>query len=419
MLMFTRPGRIAVPRSLRALTTIDHDAECRPQDVGMSEDGVRRIWRAVESLYRGGLQPAITLVIRRHGRIVMKRALGAVSGNLPGDDGPLAPLQPDSPICLFSASKAISALLLHKLIEQGRLRLEDRIADFIPDFAQCGKGRVTVRQLLGHRAGIPDIPHIDPKPELLLEWDEIVRLLCEAKPFDPDFDKQAYHALTAGFIVGELLRRITGRELPELLREWIAEPLDCRYMTYGLAREHRHLSPRNACTGIPPVWPLTRMAKQVLGVPFSAAVEASNAEAFYDAVVPAGNIWATADETSRVFQMLLNGGHYNGRQLFKPETVRGMTARVGRSWQFDRTLGLPMPFSAGFMLGSDPVGLYGPGSGQAYGHIGFMTVICWADPARDISVALLNTGKSLSPSALLGAVRVVGAIGQACPKSGA
>ncbi|AXQ28932.1 class A beta-lactamase-related serine hydrolase [Solimonas sp. K1W22B-7] len=415
MLMYLRPGRIAVPRDLRPLTAIDHAAECRPQDVGMTEDGVNRIWRSVESLYRSGLQPAITLVIRRHGRIVMKRALGAVSGNGPGDSSPLVPLQPDAPICLFSASKAISALLLHKLIEQGKLRLEDRIADTIPEFAQCGKGRVTVRQLLGHRAGIPDLPHVDPKPELLLEWDEIVRLLCEAKPFDPDFDKQAYHALTAGFIVGELLRRITGRELPELLREWIAEPLGCRYMTYGLAAADRAKAPRNACTGITPVWPLTRLAQQVLGVPFDAAVEASNADAFYDAVVPAGNIWATADETSRVFQMLLNGGTYDGRRLFKPETVREMTTRVGRSWQFDHTLGIPMPFSPGFMLGANPVGLYGLNSGQAFGHIGFMTVICWADPARDISVALLNTGKSLSPSGFLRVTQVVGAIGSACP----
>ncbi|HSW13276.1 MAG TPA: serine hydrolase domain-containing protein [Solimonas sp.] len=414
MLMFTRPGRIAVPDDLRSLSRIDHAAECRPQDVGMTDEGVRKIWRSVEALYGTGLQPAITLVIRRHGRIVMKRAIGALRGNLPGEGAPPTPLSPDAPICLFSASKAISALLLHKLIEQGELSLEDRIADTIPEFAQRGKGRVTVRQLLGHRAGIPDIPHVDPSPDLLLRWDEIVRLLCEAEPFDRHFDRQAYHALTAGFIVGELLRRKTGRELPELLREWIAEPLGCRYMTYGLSAADREHSPRNACTGMAPMWPLTRIAKQVLGVPFDAAVEASNADAFYQAVVPAGNICATADETSRVFQMLLNGGIYEGRRVFKPETVASMITRVGRPFQLDRTLGIPMPFSAGFMLGGDPVGLYGLKSGRAFGHIGFMTVITWADPARDISVALLNTGKTLSPEGLLRATQVVGAIGSAC-----
>ncbi len=408
-------ARIAVPRELSAITEIDYSAECQPADVGMTRAGVDRIWHAVEGFYRSGLQPAITLVVRRHGRIAMKRAIGATDGNLPGESGPHVPLSPDSPICLFSASKAISSLLVHKLIEQGKLRLDDCIADYIPEFSAKGKGCVTVLQLLAHRAGIPDIPHIDPKPELLHEWDEIVRLLCEAEPFDPNFDAQAYHALTAGFIAGELVRRVTGRELPELLREWIAEPLGCRYMTYGLSADQRAHSPRNVCTGITPVWPLTVIAKHVLGVEFEAAVEFSNADAFYDSVVPAGNIWASADDASRVFQMLLNHGEFEGRQVFKPETVAEMIRPVGRRFQFDRTLGLPLRFSAGFMLGGHPVGLYGINSRRAYGHIGFMTVICWADPARDISVALLNTGKSVSPAGLIHVARTVHAINRACP----
>jgi CubicO group peptidase (beta-lactamase class C family) len=382
----------------------------------MTTAGVERIWSAVEGFYRSGLQPAITLVIRRNGRIVMKRALGAAGGNGTDEEMSPVPLDPDAPICLFSASKAISALLVHKLVEQGRLSLDDTIADYIPEFAAHGKDRVTVRQLLSHRAGIPNLPHADPSPEMLHHWDQIVQMLCEAKPFDPDFDAQAYHALTAGFIAGELVRRITGRELSELLREWIAEPLGCRYMRFGLSPQDRAQAPRNVSTGIPPVWPLSVIARHVLGVSFEAAVEASNADAFYDSIVPAGNIWASADDTSRVFQMLLNGGTFDGVQVFKPETVAEMIKPTGRPWQFDRTLGIPLRFSTGFMLGGDPVGLYGLRSAQAFGHIGFMTVIAWADPARDISVALLNTGKSVSPSGFLRVVQLVHAITKACPR---
>lgn len=408
-------ARIEVPRDLGTVTEIDYSAECQPQDVGMTRAGVNRIWHAVENFYRSGLQPAITLVLRRHGKIVMKRAIGATDGNLPGESGPMVPLSPDAPICLFSASKAISSLLVHKLVERGDIKLDDRIANYIPEFAARGKQSVTVLQLLAHRAGIPDLPHHDPKPELLHQWDEIVRLLCEAEPFDPNFDAQAYHALTAGFIAGELVRRVTKRELPELLREWIAEPLGCRYMTYGLSANQRAHSPRNVCTGMRPVWPLTVIAEHVLGVSFEAAVEGSNDDAFYDSVVPAGNIWASADDTSRVFQMLLNRGEFEGRQVFKPETVEEMIKPVGRPFQFDRTLGIPLRFSTGFMLGGQPVGLYGINSRRAYGHIGFMTVICWADPVRDISVALLNTGKSVSPAGLIGVARAVHAINRACP----
>lgn len=414
-LTITRGWRVPVPDDLRPLTRIDHAAECPPQEVEMTAEGVARIWSAVEALYRTGLQPAMTLVIRRHGRIVMKRALGACSGNTPGEDGPIVPLDPDAPLCLFSASKAISSLLVHKLIEDGRLRMQDRIADYIPEFAQHGKEAVTVRQLLAHRAGIPDIPHIDPTPELLRDWNEIVRLLCEAEPFERNFEAQAYHALTAGFIGGELVRRITGRELPELLREWIAEPLGCRYMTFGLSPELRAHSPRNVCTGIPPVWPLSTIARHVLGVPFEAAVEASNADAFYESVVPAGNIWASAEDTCRVFQMLLNRGSFDGVHVFRPQTVTEMIRPVGRPYQFDHTLGIPIRFSPGFMLGGSPAGLYGPRSRLAYGHLGFMTVLCWADPLRDISVAFLNTGKTVSPTGLLRAAQVVNAIARACP----
>ena len=74
-------------------------------------------------------------------------------------------------------------------------------------------------------------------------------------PFDPDFGKQAYHALTVGYIAGELVRRIGKIELRDALREWIAEPLGCQYLTYGMAPELRHRLPQNAITGPRPVWP--------------------------------------------------------------------------------------------------------------------------------------------------------------------
>lgn len=406
--------RVRVPRDLSEVSHIDHAAECDPQQVGMSEQGVLRIWSAVEHLYRSGLQPAVTLVLRRHGQVVMKRSIGGLRGHLSNDEGPFEALTPDTPISLFSASKSIAALLLHKLSESGQLHLHDRIADHIPEFAAAGKGRVTVRDLLAHRAGIPGVPHVEPTPELLQRWDEIIALLCAAKPFDRHFERQAYHALTAGFIVGELLRRVTGRELPELLREWLAEPLGLRYLSFGLPPEQRHLAPANVQTGIHPYWPATQYIKRVVGVPFSAAIRASNDEAFLSAVVPAGNIYASADDVSRVFQMLLNGGELDGVRVLKAKTVAEAVRPVG-GIQFDRTLMLPMRYSAGFMLGENPAGLFGLDTRRAFGHLGFMTVLAWADPSRDISVALLNNGKSVEPAALLRTVGVLKAISEACP----
>ena len=412
----TGPRWVSVPEDLGAITQIDAAAECAPWDAGMSTDGVERIWSAVELLYRTATHPAITLVLRRKGKIVLKRAIGCLSGNIPGeDDAPLAPLNPDAPICLFSASKAITALLLHKLVEDGKLRLEDRVCDHIPEFAAHGKDRVTIKQLLAHRAGIPALPIKHPDPALLQHWDALVQLLCYAPPEDPRFEKQAYHALTSGFIVGELVRRAGKIELRDALRQWFAEPLKLGSMSYGLPQAQRAQSPRNAFTGPRPFWPLSMYVQRILGVPFERAVQASNEDGYLSCVVPAGNIYASADDVSRIFQMLLNGGELDGVRVLRPETVADAIKPVGKI-QYDGILMVPMRFSAGFMLGENPFGIFGPRSSRAFGHLGFISVLCWADPQRDISVALLNTGKSVAPAGALAIARLLGAISRSCPR---
>lgn len=408
---------VKVPSDLSSITRIDHAAECRPADAGMNERGIDRIWSGVESLYRTGVHPAMTLVIRRHGKVVMKRAIGCLRGNAPGEasleGGAQIALSPDAPICLFSASKAITALLLHKLVEDGQLSLDDRVAQHIPEFAAHGKGSVTIRQLLAHRAGIPTLPVKHPDPSLLQHWDALVHLLCLAPPFDPRFEKQAYHALTVGFIVGEIIRRVSGRELPAVLRDTLTGPLKLDSMTFGLTPERRALAPLSYGTGPKPVWPLSQYVKRIIGVSFERAAEAANEEGFLSSVVPSGNIFANADDTCKVFQMLLNGGILDGVRILQPETVAEAIRPVGKI-QYDSMLMLPMRFSAGFMLGESPFGLFGPRSHEAYGHLGFVSVLCWADPSRNLSVALLNTGKSVAPSGVIQWLRLLGAINRAC-----
>ena len=410
------PGykKIHVPHDLSEVTRIDRAAEVDPESVDVRAGGIDRIWTAVENLYRTGLQPAVTIVVRRKGQIIMKRAIGNLRGNGPGERSDREVLEPDAPICLFSASKAITALLLHKLAEEGKLHLDDRVAEYIPEFATHGKERVTIRQLLAHRAGIPQLPIKHPDPSLLRHWDAMVALLCLAPPFDPRFEKQAYHALTGGFIVGELVRRVGKIELRDALQQWIADPLQLQSLSFGLAPERRAQSPLNYLTGPKPVWPITKIAEHVLGVDFARAVTASNDDAYLSAVVPAGNLYASADDACRIFQMLLNGGELDGQRVLRAETVANAIRPVGRI-QIDGMLNIPMRFSPAFMLGENPVGLWGPNCREAFGHIGFMTVLCWADPRRDISVALLNTGKSVAPTALLQTVKIVGAISRACP----
>lgn len=405
---------VAVPHQLSSVTRIDSKAECAPEEVGMSRASVDAIWGAVEAFYRTGTHPAITLMIRRHGKVVMSRAIGHARGNEPGADGQgMVLATPETPICLFSASKAITALLVHKLVEMGKLTLDDCVAQHIPEYGQKGKDRTTLRQLLSHRAGIPTVPIKNLDYRVIYDWDAVLRMLCAAKPFEATGEKQAYHAITGGFILGELVRRASGLSLQDALRLWLAEPLGCKHLTFGLPPEHWDIAAPNVFTGPRPPWMIDLVAKRVLGAGFRQAVEISNEDAFRTQPIPAGNIYATADDAGRVFQMLLNGGVYEGRRVFEPDTVEEMVRPVGKR-QFDGMLVIPVRFSAGMMLGDNPFGLFGPRSRHAYGHIGLLNIVCWADPERDMSVAILNNGKSLAPSSFTRLARVIHAIGRSC-----
>ncbi|MGH8562250.1 MAG: serine hydrolase domain-containing protein, partial [Nevskiales bacterium] len=315
---------IEVPADLDPLTQIDHEGECDPCEVGLEPQQVTDIWQSVEDFYRTGLQPGISFALRRHGKLVLHRALGHARGNGPADppEAGKLPMQLDTPVCLFSASKAITAMLVHKLAEDGRIRLRDRVADYVPEFGVRGKDKITLLNVLSHRAGIPSIPVKDPDPALLQDWDSIVQLLCAAKPSHIIGLVQAYHAITAGFVLGEVIRRVTGRELRDVMTDTFRKPLGFRYFNYGLDRkEDQAEAAFNYFTGSPLKFPLSYVARRVLGVEFERVSTVANEENYMSAIVPAGNLYATADEASRFFQMMLNGGELDGVRIFEPRTI--------------------------------------------------------------------------------------------------
>lgn len=411
-------NRVEVPRRLADVTHVDHDAEVAPEAVGMSPVQVERIWQSIERLYRTGLQPAISLTLRRRGQIVLRRSIGHAVRGGPDDGGAAVACTPETPICLFSASKAVTAMLVHKLVELGQLDLEDRVARYIPEYGVEGKAQTTVRSLLAHRAGIPRVqPGTDPA--ILGDWDEVLKMLCAARPIREEGEVQSYHAITGGYILGELVQRISGLPLREFLRLHITEPMGLRHFTYGVPPEQRALAAANYHTGPRARYPLTAYFRHILSAPFERVIEVSNSPMFQEAVIPAGNLYATSDDIGAFFEMMLRKGRWNGREIFRPETIAEAVRPYGPI-HFDRSLLVPVRFSAGMVLGEWPLGLYGKDCARAYGHLGFMTTICWADPARDISVGFVNNGKSIAPDGMLAAARVLAAISLGCkplPKS--
>jgi CubicO group peptidase (beta-lactamase class C family) len=383
-----------VPGDLSTVTTVDHTGEVEPESAGMTRAGVEAIWGCVENMYATGMQPGISFVLRRHGRVVIRRAIGHARGNGPGEKGvDPVPMTPATPVCLYSASKAVAAMTVHLLSERKQLSLLDPVSHYIPEFAQNGKQDITIYQLLCHKAGIPTIraENGEDIAELLLDHDEILRRLYAAAPERPGHH-HAYHALTAGFVIADLVERVSGVGFRRFFRENFTGPLGLRGLDFGARGALLGKLATNYMTGTRLSAPGDLYLRRAIGTSLRRAVEISNDPRFYAAVIPAGNGVGTADQCSRFFQCLLNGGEYEGVRVLQPLTVRRAVAEVGKA-ELDRSLLVPIRYSAGMMLGSPGVGLYGPDTGKAYGHIGFTNNFIWADPERDISVALLTTGK--------------------------
>lgn len=398
------------------VTTKSH-REVDPRGVGLREDDVEAIWNALVRFYRTGLHPAIALCIRRRGEIILDRAIGHASGNSPQDpEGtPLVKATPDTLYNFFSGSKTVTAMLIHLLQQEEQLHVDEPVATFIPEFARRRKHGITIRDVLTHRAGIPATPQEAIDLDLLSRPDDIVEAFCELEPTHRPGSVQAYQAITSGFILGEVIRRVTGQDIQSFLTARIRIPINMKHFRYGVLPSELDQVAVDAFTGPPPTWPTKNLVRVAFGASMRELVEMGNDPRFRTAVVPAGNIIATPEEISRFFEMLLCGGSYEDARIFDPRTVaRAVAPQPGV--QVDRVLMMPIPVSMGFMLGLRSFGFYGPRTANAYGHLGFTNVLGWADPDRDISVAFMNTGKPLLAARMLAWLNVSRVIGTRIPR---
>jgi CubicO group peptidase (beta-lactamase class C family) len=398
------------------VTTKSH-RETDPRAVGLTSQDIEAIWGAVVGFYKTGLHPAIALCIRRRGEIILDRAIGHASGNSPQDtEGtPLIQATPDTLYNFFSGSKTVTAMLIHVLQEEEQLHVDEPVATFIPEFAKKRKHNITIRDVLTHRAGIPPTPQDAIDLDLLSKTDEIVDAFCDLEPTHRPGSVQAYQAITSGFILGEIIRRVTGQSIRDFLTVRVREPLKMRYFNYGVPPEQLDRVAVDAFTGPTPTWPYKNLVRIAFGASMRELVEMANDPRFRTAVVPAGNIIATPEEISRFFEVLLCGGSFEGTRVFDQRTVARAT-RPQVMGQVDRVLMMPIPLSMGFMLGGRTFGFFGPRTANAYGHLGFTNVLGWADPDRDISVAFMNTGKPLLSARMFAWLNVTRVIGTRVPR---
>jgi CubicO group peptidase (beta-lactamase class C family) len=408
--------RCRVPSDLDSVTS--RGPEMPPEVVGLERATIERIWESARALYRTGVHPALQLCIRRHGEIVLNRAIGHAAGNSPQDLPGAAQVlcTTETPFNIFSASKAVTAMVIHKLDEERLLHLEDPVCEFIPEFARRGKESITIRHILAHRAGIPNLPPEAIDLDLLGRPERVVEILCDARPRTRPGRLLAYHAVSGGFVLAEIVKRVTGRDVRSVLEDRIARPLGLRWLSYGVPPAEVASVAVNAFTGPPVPPPLTRVLRNALGTTLGHAVELSNDERFLTGIVPAANVVTTAEELSAFYQCLLEGGSLGGVQVFEPRTVRHATAEQNH-WELDFTLGLPIRYGLGFMLGGAPASLYGLDNPRAFGHLGLSNVMAWADPERDLSVALVNSGKPIISTHVIRLAELMIAISRGMPKA--
>jgi CubicO group peptidase (beta-lactamase class C family) len=408
--------RIRVPRDLGAVSARSEEA-ADVRALGMTATGIERIWTGVERLYRSGFYPAIALCVRREGQVVLDRAIGHARGNGPSDreNAARTPATPATPFVIFSASKAMTAVVAHLLDERGLLHVGDRVCEYIPEYAAHGKEAITIEHVLSHRAGVPNLPADAFDLDRFGDREFQLEMLCAAKPRSRPGKLLSYHAVSGGFIIAEIVKRVTGKGIRSVLAQEILEPLGFRWGNYGVKATDVERVALSYPTGPPALPPLSTVLERALGLPPDEITVRSNDPRYLTGVVPSGNVITTANELSRFFELLRAGGELDGVRILEPRTIRRATSeRAFR--EIDFTLVAPLRHASGFMLGARAISLFGPDTEEAFGHLGFTNVLGWADPERALSVGLMTSGKPMLHPALGDLWLLTRAIGQEAPK---
>lgn len=393
-----RSVRVYPPEEVTTISPREREATAG----GLRQADVEKIWRAVVSYYKTGVHPAMALCIRRHGEVILDRSLGHATGNSP-DDSPTAPLRiatPDTRYNLFSGSKAFTAMLVHHLHDEGRLNLDDYVAEYIPELRVPRKDKMTIRHLLDHRAGIPTTTgNLDL--DALVDPEKLREHYRASDLWWRPGRRVAYHAVSAGFMLGDIIKEVTGKDVNEYMTEVVREPLGLSTLTWGVRPEELETIARDTFTGFAQLPFVNAAFRRAFGGTLHEIVELANDPRFLTGIVPSGNLFATPNEAGLFFEMLLRGGTVNGKQIFRRETVR-RAVRETSFGEFDGILFAPVRYGSGFMLGAKYLSLYGFRSSKVFGHMGLSNIVVWADPERDISVALITTGKpAVTPEAVL------------------
>ena len=317
----------------------------------------------------------------------------SVAGNVEadlavGESRPTIAMTPDTLMLWMSSSKPMTAVAIAQLWERDKLKLDDSVAHHIPEFGQNGKETITIRHLLTHTAGIRWIETGWP----VASWDEIIAKVCAMRP-ERDWvpgKRAGYSALVSWFILGELVRKLDGRDVARYVREETFVPLEMNDSWMALPADKFHSYGDRV--GI-----LHKTEGGVLEPQMASELSATRAR-------PASSGRGPIRELGRFYEALLAGGQLNGSRILLPQTVEAITAhhRVG---MYDITFRHIIDWGLGFLLASNQYGPdtlpYGFGadcSPRAFGHNGHQSSSAFADPEHGLAIAVVCNGMPGEPA---------------------
>jgi CubicO group peptidase (beta-lactamase class C family) len=285
----------------------------------------------------------------------------------------------DTLVNTFSTTKGMTTVCAHRLVERGLLDVDEPVATYWPEFAQAGKERVTVRHLLTHQAGLPAVDPPLP-PEQRHDWAAVTAALAAQPPAWEPGTHAAYHAVTFGYLVGEVVRRVDGRSLGTYFRDEVAEPLGADFLI-GFGPEHDA-----RCADVLPPQPAADGQLSPAAAASAAMSRGTNSRAWRAAEIPAANGHGTADGVARVYAALARGGTIDGVEVLRPSTIAAATVRQHPSGgPPDAGAGAPdaatqlaargpagitgLPFALGFLVIGEFLRLRAGGGGGGAGDV--------------------------------------------------
>jgi CubicO group peptidase (beta-lactamase class C family) len=301
----------------------------------------------------------------------------------------------DTLVDVFSVGKAMAALCVLILAERGKVDLESPVARYWPEFAARGKSRVSVRMLLGHRAGLPAIRR--SLPELAMyDWDLMTATLAEEEPWWEPGRRHGYHVNTFGFLVGELVKRLGRESIGAFFRREVAARLDADFH-FGIGPEDdrrtadylfggesgQSFDGEGRQQGMRDREREFLLGRAYMNPPTISGLGTVNTRAWRAAQIPSANGHATARAVARIYSALAGGGAVDGVRLLRAETIDD--ARTEVSSGIDFVLGRPSRFGLGFQL-SQPERPLGPNP-RSFGHFGAGGSLGFADPENGLAFA--------------------------------